>query len=380
MVENGRSAMARAGVPLLAMVKADAYGLGAVAIARALETIDPWGFGVATTDEGMALRDAGINRPIVVFTPILPDEIRGAHAARLTPTLSDPRVIAAWARSTRTAARAATATATSSPKVASWHLAIDTGMSRSGARWDAVDGLAAQLIDAPPTGACTHFLATSGDDDSIDRQLARFTSALDALPARPLVLHAENSLGIRRLDRRSSWSVVRPGIYLYGVSAPPANRAADAGAGERQPMVPQPVVALRARVVEVRTIRAGETVSYGGTFRAGEDRRIATVAAGYADGYRRAFSAVGHGLLHGRRIPVVGVVTMDMTMFDVTGVPCDVGDVVTLLGAEAAGGSGAPSEPVDLDSAARGANLLAYELLTGLRLRLPRVYVAPHAA
>jgi alanine racemase len=365
LVRNGRMAAARGGVPLLAMVKADAYGLGAVPVSQALEALNPWGFGVATVEEGGELRDAGVARPIVVFTPILPEDVPAAHAARLIPAIGDPRMIRAWSRATGNAP---------------WHLAIDTGMSRSGVRWDAVGGLGTDLVAASPAGACTHLLASHIADDSIDCQLARFTSAVDALPSRPPLLHAENSLGIQRLNRPSIWGVVRPGIFLYGVRVSPAPVDGPGDVrpgGDQSPMVPEPVVAVRARIVELRTIKAGETVSYGGTYRAEAERRIATVAVGYADGYRRAFSSIGRALLHGHRVSVVGVVTMDMTMFDVTGVACDVGDVVTLIGPDPASGPDAKEDCIDLDTAARAAHLLAYELLTGLRQRLPRVYVGP---
>ena len=137
-------------------------------------------------------------------------------------------------------------------------------------------------------------------------------------------------------------------------------------------LTPQPVVAVRARVVEIRTIAAGETVSYGGTWRAPDTRRIATLPLGYADGYRRALGNHAHVLVHGRRAPVVGVVTMDMTMVDVTDAPCEVGDVVTLLGRD--GG-----EAIDVMQLAAAGSLSPYELLTGLRLRLPRRYTGQEA-
>jgi len=144
-----------------------------------------------------------------------------------------------------------------------------------------------------------------------------------------------------------------------------------------------PVVALRARIVELRWIEPGDSVSYGATFRARERRRIATLAAGYADGYRRAFSNVGQALVRGQRVRVAGIVTMDMTMLDVTGVDCAIGDVATLLGGDVTpgqhgeGSTSDASTPVaiDLADAARTAGLCTYELLTGLRLRVPRVYL-----
>jgi alanine racemase len=167
------------------------------------------------------------------------------------------------------------------------------------------------------------------------------------------VLHAENSPGAERAAR-SPWDVVRPGVFLYGVSA-----------GGMLPA--EPVAHVRARVVDVRELRDGETVSYGATWRAHGARRIATLAVGYADGYRRALSGRGVALLGGRAVPVAGVVTMDMTMLDVTDVPCATGAVATLLGRD---GDAVLSVA---DVAARG-DLSPYELLTGLRLRLPHLH------
>src|SRR5688500_11609365 len=138
---NAVAIAARAGVPLLPMVKADAYGLGAVAVARALDALNPWGFGVATVEEGAELRGAGIERPIIVFTPLGEEDLRAARDAELTPALSRPDAIGAWHRQ----------------RGGAWHLAIDTGMSRSGIRWDAVGTLRDLVTDHPPEGAFTHF-------------------------------------------------------------------------------------------------------------------------------------------------------------------------------------------------------------------------------
>lgn len=339
LVRNARAIAARAPA-ILAMVKADAYGLGAVPVARALERVSPWGFGIATVEEGVELRDAGITRPIVLFTPVATDELRSARDARITPALSSADSIAAWRR------------IGGGP----WHLAIDTGMSRAGVRWDLAGELADALRGAPSEGAFTHFHSASLGDDTISEQEARFERALDALPARPAILHAENSAAISRRSR-SPWSLARPGIFLYGV-----------GSGASAMVHPEPVAALRARVVELRTVRAGESVSYDATFRAGSDRTIATLPIGYADGYRRALGNRAQALLGGgRRAPVVGVVTMDMTMLDVTGLAVQVGDVVTLLGRDG-------SDSIAVETLAEQAEASPYELLTGLHARLPRRY------
>jgi alanine racemase len=337
---NGAALAARARRPLLPMIKADAYGLGAVAAAKALEALDPWGYGVATVDEGAELRAAGVGRPIVVFTPLMPDDFAAARDARLTPALGRADVIHRWA----------------AEGGGSWHLGIDTGMSRAGVQWRHVSALRDALVAHPPEGAFTHFHSAERDDGTREEQERRFVRALADLPALPPVLHAENSPAIER-RAPSPWTVVRPGVFLYGV-----------GSGPGAALAPEPVVNVRARVVDLRTVPDGETVSYDGTWRAVGDRRIATVAAGYADGYRRSLGNRGTALVRGEPAPVAGLVTMDMTMLDVTGLACDVGDVATLVGRDG-------RRLLDVESVARAADVSPYELLTGLRLRMPRVYV-----
>lgn len=337
LLRNGAAFAARAGVPLLPMVKADAYGLGAVPVARALERLDPWGFGVATVQEGEELRRAGIHRPIVVFTPLLIDDLDDAARAKLTPTFGARDPILQW-RSTGLP----------------WQLAIDTGMSRAGVQWDAIETLLDVIRVSPPQGAFTHFHSADIDNDSRACQERRFNEAVAKLPVRPAMLHAENSGAVERRDA-SPWTIARPGIFLYGVNV------------ESSGLRAEPVVHMRARVVDMREIADGETVSYGGTFRANGPRRIATLGLGYADGYRRVLGNRAVVLIAGRRAPVVGVVTMDMTMVDVTEVSCKIGDVVTLIGRD-------HSETLTVADVARFGQLSPYEVLTGLRGRLPRYY------
>ena len=335
---NGAAVAARAGVPLLPMVKADGYGLGAVHVALALEDLAPWGYGVATVAEGEELRRGGITRPIIVFTPILRTEIDAMRRADLTPALGDPAVIESWTRTGR-----------------EWHLQIDTGMSRAGLRWDRMDWYRDLLERTRPAGVFTHFHSADVDDESRAQQEARFEEALEALPERPALVHAENGPAVEA-RAPSRWTLCRPGILLYGV----ATRAGG-------PLVPEPVAAMRARIVEIRTLSEGDTVSYGATWRAPGTRRIATVPVGYADGYRRALGNRGVALLGGRRIHVAGRVTMDMTMLDVTDTDAALGDVVSLLGRDG-------EEVVTVSELAALGDLSPYELLTGLRTRLPRLH------
>ena len=320
------------------MVKADAYGLGSVRVARALDQDEPWGFGVATVNEGEELRRAGITRPILVVTPQLVEDLDGAERSNLIPALGNPATIKRWA-----------------PSQLPWHLSIDTGMNRAGVRWDEVRSLADAMSTHPPDGAFTHYHSAELPDDSMQEQTRRFEQALAALPVKPKWLHADNSPAIERCGR-SRWSFARPGVLLYGVnSLDPTEIPAE------------PVVALRARIVELRPTHDGETVSYDGTWTSTGRRRIATIPVGYADGYRRILGNKGIGLLRGKRVPVVGNVTMDMTMLDVTDVPCEIGDIVTLIGAD--GG-----EQVTVPEVARLGGLSPYEVLTSLRSRLPRRY------
>lgn len=346
LVRNATTLARRAGAPLLPMVKADAYGLGVVPVARALARpearLDVWGFGVATVAEGAELRAAGLRQPVVVFTPLLAEELPRVRAEGLTPALHRPADIVAWAGSGLP-----------------WHLSVDTGMSRAGVRWDDVAALHDVLRAHPPEGVFTHFHSADVGDDSRHVQERRFHDVLAALPARPRLVHAENSAALERRTP-SPWDLVRPGVFLYGVDTD-----ADAAVA--------PVAAMRARVVDVRALCAGETVSYAATYHAVGTRRIATLAVGYADGYRRALSNRGTVLLHGRAAPVAGLVTMDMTMLDVTDVPCAVGDVATLLGRDG-------DAELTVREVARTADLSPYELLTGLRARLPRHYHGGGAA
>ena len=340
---NASAISARAGIPILPMVKADAYGLGAVRIARALDQDDPWGFGVATVTEGEELRRSGIKRPIIVFTPVLAEDLDGAERSNLTPALATAATIKRW-RDTRRP----------------WHLDIDTGMGRAGLRWDEVNTLKDLLSAHPPAGAFTHFHSAELANGSVEEQTRRFEEALRALPARPEILHAENSAAIQRCGE-SRWTFARPGVFLYGV-----NSIADSD------LRAEPVISLRARIVEMRSVRDGDTVSYDATWTAGGRRRIATVPVGYADGYRRILSNKGTGILRGKRVPVTGNVTMDMTMFDVTDVPCEIGDVITMIGADGA-------ESVTVSEIGELGALSPYEVLTSLRSRLPRRYFSSDA-
>ncbi len=339
LVRNARALADRSRARLIPMIKADAYGLGALAVAGALEALDPYAYGVSSILEGEELRGAGIARPIIVFTPTLPDELPRLRAAGLTPSLHSVAGIERWA----------------ALGGGDWQLSIETGMHRTGVSWDRVGELADALRRSPPAGIYTHYHSAECDDGSLERQEQRFRDALGSLPTRPAVLHAENSAAaVRRAP--SAWQAIRPGAFLYGL-----------GSGPGAAIQPEPVVHIRARVLELRDVAAGETVSYNATWTARGPRRIATVAVGYGDGYRRHLSNAARALVAGHDVPMAGLVTMDCTMFDVTDTSVAEGDVLTLLGRDGA-------RVLTAEQVAESGRFSPYELITGLRQRLQRVY------
>ena len=334
---NARTVAVAAGVRLLPMVKASAYGLGAVPVARALEQVDPWGFGVATVEEGVELRMAGVTRPVIVFTPLQPGTAQLYVEHHLRPAIGDHEALAEWIRVTERP----------------FHLEIDTGMARAGFSWQDQHGIARLrpvLAGAKGwEGIFTHFHSSDENPSSIDPQWRRFQEIVSSFPRRPELVHAANS-GAALRERRYAADMVRPGIFLYG--------------GEAGGRYPSTVVTLRSRVVAVRRVAAGETVSYGAAWTAGEDTTVATLGCGYADGIHRALSNRGKVELNGVIASIVGRVTMDMTMVAVpTGTPVRLGDVATVFGGR-----------IPLDQQAAAAGTIAYELLTSMSGRVERHY------
>ena len=340
LVENARTVARVTGTRLLPVVKANAYGVGAVTVCRALEAVDPWGYGVATLEEGAELRAAGITRPILVFMPTRAKLFDSYDQHRLTPALGDAGSILEWT------------TRGERP----FHVEIDTGMGRAGVRWDEVDELG-DAVDTPSFEGCyTHFYSADRNDGSAERQLERFTQALERLARRPTLIHVANSAAALR-GTQFAFDLVRPGIFLYG-AAPAPGWTLEA---------PRPVVSVRARVLSVRRIKKGESVSYGESWVAPRDTVIATLGIGYADGIRRDTAASGqaHVLLRGKRCPIVGVVQMDMTLVETAAVEVQVGDVATFVGEEA-------KQRITVDEFATWSRELPHEFLTGLGSRLPR--------
>ncbi|HEX6937792.1 MAG TPA: alanine racemase [Longimicrobiales bacterium] len=341
-------------VKMIAMVKADGYGLGAERVVRALDPLEPWAYGVATVDEGGALRRLGVERPVLVFSPLPPDAFGAAAELRLTPAISDLGALERWAHATANV-----------PGGGDFHVEIDTGMGRCGFDWrDTSRWAEAVRARVSPqlrwTGVFTHFHgADSPEAASTTTQWERFRDALEQLPVsrEDLIVHAANSAGAVRFPEFAA-DAVRPGIFLYGGHPAPAVPGVPA---------PRPVAAVRARIVLVRDVAPGTTVGYGATHVARKWERWGTLGIGYGDGLRRALGNRADAIVRGRRVRTVGRISMDLTVVDLTGVPeARVGDVATLIGRDG-------DEEITLEEVAAHADTIAYEILTGLTPRLPRV-------
>ena len=333
------------------MVKADGYGLGMDAVVGALEPEDPWGFGVATVEEGVRLRANGVEKPVVIFSPIPPAAYDRAVASDLTVTVSELEAVDRLG-----------AAAGRRGGIARFHVEVDTGMGRSGFDWCRAHEWGPALAERTTSslvweGCYTHFHSADVEgDDSASGQWKRFQAVLEALPeGTDRLVHACNAAAALRYPAMAR-DAVRPGIFLYGGSA---------GAGLA---APDPVASLRARVTLVRDVSEGATVGYGATHRARGSERWATLGIGYGDGLPRALGNRGSALVSGRRVPIIGRISMDMTVVDITGVEgVAAGDVATLIGTD--GG-----ERITLDEVADLAGTISYEILTGLTQRLPRIW------
>jgi alanine racemase len=336
---------------ILPMVKADAYGLGVGQVLRALAGgAEPvWGLGVAAVSEGVALRELGWQGRVVVFSPAPGEEYGAAAAAGLTLALSGSDGARRWAAAARRLGRRL-----------AFHLEIDTGMGRSGLPFAAAATEGARIAEAAGDlllweGCFTHFHSADEPDLApTDEQERRFRDALGRLPPGRRLVHSANSAATLRRGGFGH-DLVRPGIFLYGGSAGPGTH-------------PAPVVSVLARLVAVREVPAGWTCGYGATYRATRAERWGTLAIGYGDGVPRALSpAGGAALVRGRRVPIVGRVSMDATVVDLTELPeAREGDVATLIGSDG-------EEAITLGEFAERCGTIPYEVLTGLGPRLPRV-------
>lgn len=342
------------GCEVMAIVKANAYGHGAVETAQALTRQGIERFAVASLDEGIALRQAGLSASIVVLGALFEEQVSDLVAHRLTPVVSDGRILPTLAKAAR-----------SHPTSYPIHLKVETGMGRLGfSPEDLLSFLDNPILRSPfqVEGMMTHLADADGaDSDFTERQLGAFRAMLEQIRQRGLsipLVHMANSAAIVRFPD-AHFSLVRPGIMLYGYHTLPATIPA--------PDL-TPVLSLRTTIVQLRTIPRGRTVSYNGTFVAQRPTRIAVLPIGYADGYSRRLSHRGSVLIQGRRAPIVGLVCMDMIMVDVTDLaPVQVREAVTLIGQQG-------QESIWADEVADWIGTIPYEVLCGIGSRVPRLY------
>lgn len=336
-------------VEVIAVVKANAYGAGATNFARELERAGVPRFAVVWASEAVALREAGITRPIIVLGHSFPADapLAATHDIALTcHSLELGRALS------RAAANLGTTAAV--------HIKVDTGLHRFGVTLEEAVVLAEALRELPNLeveGITTHMANADEPDDSFaEIQHARFSEAAERLPWIPYRHTANSATALRRADLR--YDGVRTGLALHGVLPPNSP-----GPGL------QPVLALRARLARVSELAAGEGVSYGLTWRAHRPSRVGLVPVGYADGWRRSLGNLGNILYGGKRYPMVGRVCMDQFLADVTDAPSAVeGSIVTLLGGDG-------DARITAEEVANEVGTISWDVLASLQARLPRLYV-----
>jgi alanine racemase len=342
-------------VRILLTVKADAYGHGALPIARAAVREGVHMLGVATLDEGIELRDGGVEAPILILSPILPEEIPEVLKRRLAVTVS-----------TRTFARAAGEKAVSLGSSLPVHVEVDTGMGRTGiaARFAVEEvGAVAGFPGIELRGVYTHFPSSDVDLDFSVEQIRSFGEIVEELAGRgvrPEYVHAANSAAILNLAG-SHFNMVRPGLMIYG-------HRPSTHLSPRLDL--RPVMSFRSELIQVRRMPEGASVSYGRTFVARRPTVMGIVPVGYGHGYGYRLSNRARVLFRGRRIPVIGRVTMDMTMVDLTDFEQpNVGEEVVLFGPQG-------EERITVEEVAAWADTLNYEVLCGISKRVVRVYLS----
>jgi alanine racemase len=341
---------------IIAVVKANAYGHGSDRVALALEEAGATMLACADIEEGIVLRRAGVRVPILVFGALSVSDLDGLFDYALTPTISSPG-----------AARSVQAAAARQRTTVAYHLKIDTGMHRLGFRYDNLRRTLPEVLGSANLrleAICTHFASADVPESPVfDEQRLHFEQALatvEEFGGRPRLRHACNSAALLR-DSRVWYDAVRPGLLLYGIVPPPL--------ASTMPL--RPVMSLTSRVVAVKGLRPGEGVGYGWRFRPDAPRTIAVIPAGYADGLDTRLCGRGHVLIRGRRVPIVGAVSMDMITVDVT----DAGDVqpgdeVVLLGRQ----GDETWQQIDAREVAAAIGAIPWEIVCRLGTRVERQY------
>jgi alanine racemase len=347
-----------ANVEVMPVVKADAYRHGAVEVSRVLEERGARWLAVSNTDEGVALRDAGIRTRILVMADFLPFTREALLSYNLTPVLHS---LADLAELDRLAGNRNQRTA--------FHLEIDTGMGRLGTLASAAE-ITQAILAAPNVeleGLMTHFASAGNYQISqTDDQVALFEQTADHLAQagiHPPLFHLSSTIPIAYRRQRAWRGMVRPGHAIYGYVSPARGHA------PAPSLAVKPALTWKATVLSVKDLPAGSLIGYGGMFRAPQPIRLAILAAGYADGIPHRLSNRGSVIVNGKLAPMVGAVSMDVTTVDVTGSPeVKVGDAVTLLGVEG-------KVSIDAQEIAKIAGTISYSVLCGIHARVKRIYV-----
>ena len=359
LADNFRSIKAFCGedIEYMAVIKADAYGHGAVECGKRLQAEGADWFGVACLEEAIELRQAGISRPILVFGGIWPGQELSFLNFDVTPvvfTLDQAETLSQ-----------ACALVNKSVDI---HVKVDSGMNRVGFRPEEAERIARKLAQFPHlrvTGLMTHFAAADKLEESefTNRQISTFASSVDHFLAaghRPEIVDLANSPGAVVYPHSRS-KMVRIGGLLFGVTDDVLPKGID------RPAV-KPVMSIYTKIAMLKTVPKGETIGYGRTFTAGRDSKIATVPIGYNDGYDRALSNKGEVIVRGRPAPVAGRISMDWVTVDVTDVPnVEVGDQVTVLGSDG-------ESRVTAEDIAQWIDTISYEITCGISQRVPRIY------
>ena len=343
---------------VMPVVKADAYRHGAIEVSRVLEERGARWLAVSNTEEGVALRDAGITARILVMADFLPFTREAMLAYGLTPVIHSLDDIVELDRIARLR-----------ENKYKFHLKVDTGMGRLGVKPDPA-AILSTLNDCPNVeleGLMTHF-ASAGNYQSCqtDSQVSTFESVVDALAragVKPAYLHLSSTIPIAYARKRAWRAMVRPGHAIYGYVSPAR------GSAPPKQLVVKPALAWKASVLQVKTVDAGSLIGYGGIYRAASSMRIAILAAGYADGIPHRLSNRGRVIVNGKFSPILGAVSMDLTTIDVTHSPeVRVGDAVTLLGSEG-------EASIDAQEMAKLAGTISYSVLCGIHARVKRLYL-----
>ena len=343
-------------IKILAVVKANAYGHGAIGVAKFLEDKADY-LAVAATDEALELRKNGVNCPILILGHIPYGDYDNIVKNNITPTISD-------FYEAELLSKAAVKAGVTAPL----HIAVDTGMNRIGFKCDDCSVEEIKKIKTLPNieieGVFSHLAAADMLDKAYTKMQAEkfdaFVLKLEKEGVTAPIKHLYNSAAIADLEK--NYDMVRQGIILYGLK-PSDEGEVNNIAG------PKPVMSMKTRVVQVKTLPAGESISYGCTYTTEKETRVATLCAGYADGVTRVLSNNGEVLIRGKRAEIIGRVCMDQFMVDVTHIPeVEAGDTATIFGTDG-------NETISVDEIAKKANTINYEIICNINSRVTRVYM-----